>query len=198
MARAPSGCGGIVVDGSGAVRGSAALFTGTRRAALTTVVLALTLAGHTSAHGMLPGTGGLLLVGVIAASLTLVATSRPRTWAWLFAFLLGTQLLLHVLLVVASGESHMRSGPAPLVPTGWMAVAHIVVSVIAAAVLARGEATLHAWAVLLAAPFLPPVSVLAPIGARRDRVPFFVPSWATSSDPRSEASLRGPPCAACA
>ena len=182
------------MDGSGGARRSVAPYTGTRRAALAGTVVALTLAGHSSAHGTLPSTAGLVLAVVIAAGLTFIAAARQRSVAWLFVFLLGSQLLLHALLVVSSGASHMTYGPMPLIPTGWMAVAHIVVTILAALALKHGDATLRAWAALLSTVLgLPPLAV-GPV--REQGITAVAPLtrwWVKTSEILSDASRRGPP-----
>jgi len=184
----------VVVDGSAGARRRAVPFARTRQIVLATAVLALTLAGHTSAHGALPSTAGLVLAAMIAGSLTLVATARDRSWAWLFAFLLASQLLLHAVLVVSSGEAHMMYGPEPLLPTGWMAVAHVLASMVAAVLLSRGDAALRAWTNLLRASIGIHLDPCLPIGAQPNAVAPQARWWPVTSERSWDVSRRGPPC----
>lgn len=171
----------------------AARFAGTRRIVLTTVVVALTLAGHSAAEGALPSAWGLALAVLIAAALTLIAIAKTRSWAWLFAFLLGSQVLLHAILVVTAGHSHATGGSSLLVLTGWMAIAHVVVAALAAAVLAFGEMTVSAWARLLSATLGMRFAGLGPVN-ERTIVHSLRTRWFTiTSDLAWDATRRGPP-----
>jgi hypothetical protein len=161
-----------------------------RRSVLTFVVVSLTLAGHASGRGDLPGSVGVILAVLIAGGLTLSATARPRSWPWLIAFLLGAQVLIHVVLVIATPHMH---GTMPLVPTGATAMGHLVASLIAAVVLAHGEDVLITWSRLLSSTFgwaRPVVFVLDGVGAVNARFCEWTP---IPSDRGWDADRRGPP-----
>jgi hypothetical protein len=179
------------VNGSTGARLPNAPFARVRQVVLASVIVFLTLAGHAAASGALPAIGGLLLAVLISSGLTLVAIARTRSWSWLFAFLLGSQVLLHGVLVVSSG--HVHGASSPLLPTAWMGVAHVVAAGLAAAALARGEAVLTSWAALLSASLGFTVAALDPVGApvcSRTRVDSWFP---ITSDGEGAASRRGPP-----
>jgi hypothetical protein len=165
-------------------------FTLVRRSILAFVVVTLTLAGHASGRGELPNSVGVTLAVLIAVGLTLTATARQRSWPWLIAFLLGAQLLIHVVLVIATPHAH---GSMPLLPTGATAVGHLVASLIAAAVLAHGEDVLIAWSRLLSATFewaMPGVRVIEGVGAVKTAFCEWTP---IPSDRGWDADRRGPP-----
>lgn len=165
-------------------------FTHMRRCVLASVVVSLTLAGHASGSGDLPSAVGVLLAVVIAGGLTLTATSRKRSWPWLVSFLMAAQVLIHVVLVISAPHAH---GASTLLPTGVTALGHLIASLIAAVVLARGEDVLLAWSRLLSSTFgwvLPPVLASA-VGPTivRDRN-----GWTPiASDRGWDAERRGPP-----
>jgi hypothetical protein len=140
------------VRGEHRTRTSAARFTLARRTILALVVVCLTLAGHTAGSAALPSATSLLVCVILACGLTLAATSRQRGWPWLVAFLLASQLLIHVVMVLASPHVH-GAGSVTLLPTGNTAIGHLVASGIAAIVLARGEQTLISWSRLLSSSF---------------------------------------------
>jgi hypothetical protein len=165
-------------------------FTLVRRSILAFVVVTLTLAGHASGRGELPSSVGVTLAVLIAVGLTLTATARQRSWPWLIAFLLGAQLLIHVVLVIATPHAH---GSMPLVPTGATAVGHLVASLIAAVVLAHGEDVLIAWSRLMSATFewaMPTVRVVERVGAVNAAFCEWTP---IPSDRGWDADRRGPP-----
>jgi len=172
-------------------------FALTRRLVLAAVAISLSLAGHASGRGALPGFVGLLLVGAVAGALTVVATARTRSFTWLLMYLLGSQLLIHMILVLEVPHAHGMA-PMPLIPTGSMAVSHLLASFLAAAVLARGERILVAWTRLTMSSLgwrLPVVT--APAGIRL--VPISDFWWAPTAQIRvTDRSRRGPPAMVCA
>jgi hypothetical protein len=181
------------VRGEHRTRTSAARFTLARRTILALVVVCLTLAGHTAGSAALPSATGLLVCVILACGLTLAATSRQRGWPWLVAFLLASQLLIHVVMVLASPHGHGGGSVSPLLPTGNTAIGHLVASGIAAIVLARGEQTLISWSRLLSSSFgwLLPAQA-EPAGAPKvvTRDGFWAP---TPADCRGFVDRRGPP-----
>jgi len=181
------------VEGTRGGRHPSAAFVVTRRIALAITIAVLTVSGHSAASGMLPSTAGLVLTVLIAASLTLAATSSRRSWAWLVAFLLGSQLLLHAVLVVSSGHAHMVNGPAPLVPTGWMALAHVVVTFVAAGLLVHGAAILDCWVALLTATLGVRMADLGPISSYTPVVRSVHRWWSIACERVWDSSRRGPP-----
>ena len=161
-----------------------------RAGMLAMVVTCLSLAGHAAGRGTLPGGIGLLLVVVVAVGLTWTAVARRRSFAWLLAYLLGVQLLLHVVLVLAVPHGHSM-GHMPLLPTADMALGHVVASLLAAALLARGEQVVDAWSRLLRARLVwSAPSLAAPVGAPAVRADAWQP---TPLDAARTPRRRGPP-----
>ena len=182
---------------SSGARTAAVAFAATRRVVLAVVVASLTLAGHAAGQGTLPGTVGIGLAVLIATGLAFTAASRPRSWLWLLLFLLGAQVLIHAVLMVAMPHAHASAGSASLVPTGSAAVAHGVASVVAAVVLARGDAVLQSWTSLL----VTRLGVDVPVeSAPRPPVTGdpMGPQWhPVTSEHRWDVARRGPPAIAC-
>jgi len=182
------------VRGNQGVGTGAAHFAFPRALTLASVVTFLSLAGHSAASGTLPGLVGLLVVVIVATGLTIVATSRTRSFGWLLGYLLAVQLLIHVFLVLESPHAHSMT-PMPLLPSGDMAMSHLVACLVAAVVLARGEQTLDAWSRLLTARLTWHVPVLAiPAGPSTSGV-VADSWWPTTSDHACDPRRRGPPLA---
>lgn len=172
-------------------------FASTRQAALALVVASLTLAGHAAGQGALPGPVGVGLAVLIASGLAYTAASRARSWLWLLLFLLGAQVLVHAVLIVAMPHAHGTAGGVSLLPTGSAAVAHALASVIAAVVLARGDSVLQSWTRLLVSRL--GVTVPAPTGPVRAAARISArPRWTPmTSERRWDAARRGPPIDTC-
>jgi hypothetical protein len=181
------------VEGKRGSRADAARFRLTRRIALACAVVSLTLAGHSAAGGMLPSAAGLFMAVVLASAVTLAVTVRRRTWAWLITFLVSTQLLIHAVLVASSAHPHATGGAPSLLPSGWMAFAHVLVSAIVAFALQRGDEVLDAWASLLAASFGTRLVALGPVGSVDRSSGASDVWWSVASDRVWDASRRGPP-----
>jgi hypothetical protein len=151
-------------------------FAWTRRAALALVVVVLSLSGHAAGSAMLPSTAGLLVAAVLTVSLTVAIGPRASTLR-LFGFLLGVEVLLHVVFVLTSDCHPAGMGLESLVPSGMSMLGHLAASVVAVAVLRRGDEVLLSWsafvsavigAPLLALPSIPGRPVLAaPVWAAR-------------------------------
>jgi peptidoglycan/LPS O-acetylase OafA/YrhL len=123
-------------------------FSGQARAlrglVLGAIVLLLTAVAHNSGDHAAPpvGTTALLWLLPLTVMLSVLAADRRRDRAWLVAYLLGMQALLHVLLVVSAG--HASHGGSMLPP--WsMIVMHVVAAASAAVLIAHADALLHAW-----------------------------------------------------
>lgn len=174
-------------------------FAVTRCAAVSLVVLSLSLAGHAAGGAELPSTIGVLLALVLSVGLTSPVIARPRSWAWLAVYLLAAQALIHVVLVI-SGSGHHGAPEAmtPLVPSASMVGGHLAASVLAATVLASGERALRSWVALLSAAL--DVFFVAAL-AVEDRPRTFIDRGRRvmrSSGADTGASRRGPPAAALA
>jgi hypothetical protein len=178
---------GAQVSGGGAVH-----FDPIRRVVLAGTVTFLALAGHAVGRGELPGFIGLAVVLVLASALTFAACSKRRSAVWLLGYLLATQLLIHVLLVLASPHAH-ATGSQPLIPTGDMAASHLVAALVAAVVLARGEDTLEAWARLLSAGLTWLLPTLAPLSTSPAQGIESAPWARVTSDLTAAHRRRGPP-----
>lgn len=110
------------------------------------VLSVLTLAGHTAADGVLPSTLGLLFVSAVVVALTVAISDRKRNIVWLTGYLLGVQVLSHVLLTFTSTHHHHS--------TVWMTVpmvlGHLVAALLGASVIAFGVNTIDGWVRYLA------------------------------------------------
>ena len=138
-----------------------------RTAPLAALLLILTLAGHTAAAGMLPSLAAVAIAAAPAIALTLAVSDRRRSFAWLAAYLLLGQLLLHVVLSAASGHVHA------LIPQPGMVLAHAIAGTLAAAAFAHGEQIAARWMAYLGQalgtpalllPSVDPLLVPAPAG----------------------------------
>ena len=178
---------------SSGARTAAAPFAITRRVVLAVVVASLTLGGHAAGQGALPGPVGVGLAVLLASGLAFTAASRPRSWLWLLLFLLGAQVLIHAVLMVAVPHAHAAAGSVSLVPTGSAAAAHGMASLIAAVVLSRGDAILESWTRLLIAR----LGVIVPVATQPVPAAAHLPSirqWTpVASEYRWDAARRGPP-----
>lgn len=134
---------------------------------LAALLLILTLSGHTAAAGMLPSLAAVVIAAAPAVALTLAVSDRRRSFAWLAAYLLLGQLLLHVVLSAAAGHAHA------LIPEPGMVLAHAIAGILAAAVFARGEQLAARWTAYLGqalgtpamlVPSFDPLLVAAPAG----------------------------------
>jgi hypothetical protein len=140
-------------------------FAWTRRAVLALVVVVLSLSGHAAGSAMLPSTSGLLLAAVLTASLTVAIGTRVTTLR-LFGFLLGVEVLLHLVFVLTSDCHPAGVGIESLVPSGLSMLGHLAASVVAVAVLRRGDQVLLSWSALVSAVIGAPVVTLPSIPGR--------------------------------
>ena len=140
-------------------------FRVTRRVFLAVVVVTLSLAGHAAGSAMLPSLEGFGLAVLLASALT-VAVKPGVSAVRLLAILLGVQALLHAVFVLSSDCIPASGSPMSLVPSGVTVVGHVVASIVAVAILRRGDELLSRWTALLAAAFATPETALAPIPVR--------------------------------
>jgi hypothetical protein len=107
----------------------------------------LTLAGHTAGSGSLPGPIGLVMVTILAFGLAYATGSRRLAPLQLLAFLLGAQVLLHLVLASAAGHAHGAvAGPG----TAAMIAGHVAAAVVAAVLLDQSDQLIDRWASLWA------------------------------------------------
>jgi hypothetical protein len=128
-------------------------FSGPARAlrglVLGAIVLLLTAVAHNSGDHAAPPVGATALLWLLPLTvlLSVLAADRRRDPAWLIAYLLGVQSLLHVLLVVSAGHgSHAGS----MLPPASMIVMHVLAAAAAAVLIAHADAVLHGWLRFLA------------------------------------------------
>lgn len=142
---------------------SGGVVRGVRAANLSTVILALAVAGHVLGGGAWPSWGALLAVIVLAGALSAVLTNRRLTPVRLLAALSVGQLSVHEILSLTTGHGSvghdhaaMAAGASEGMPSGWavtwlgtdlrMLAGHAAATVVAAAVIAYGERVLWlAW-----------------------------------------------------
>ena len=92
---------------------------------------------------MLPSLAAVVIAAAPALALTLAVSDRRRSFAWLTAYLLLGQLLLHLVLSAASGHAHA------LIPGPGMVLAHAIASILAAAAFSQGEQLAARWTAYL-------------------------------------------------
>jgi peptidoglycan/LPS O-acetylase OafA/YrhL len=123
-------------------------FSGPARAlrglVLGAIVLLLTAVAHNSGDHAAPRVGATTLLWLLPLTVMLsaLAADRRRDRAWLVAYLLGMQALLHVMLVVSAGHgSHGVS----MIPPASMIVMHVLAAAAAAVLISHADALLHSW-----------------------------------------------------
>ena len=159
---------------------------------LALVVVLVSLAGHAAGSSMLPGLAGLLLAVALSAVLA-VAVDPRMSRVRLFGFLLGMEVLLHLVFVVSS-EHHVGGGASMLVPSTASVLGHVAAAVAAVAVLRHGDRVLLSWSALLSAAFGAPSLQLPSIAARPVLVAGPWDAHAVGADAQfSSHSRRGPP-----
>jgi hypothetical protein len=109
---------------------------------LGTALFVLTVAAHTAAHGRiqdLASTAWLLPVTIL---LSATLADRRRNVAWLVLYLLGAELILHLVLSVSLGHDGQGTS---FTASPFMAVAHVTAAVLAALALHHADSLLHRW-----------------------------------------------------
>lgn len=156
-------------------------------------VTLVTLVGHTAAGGGLPPVGPLLLLLPLAVALGAALADRRMSPAKVIAFVVGTQVLLHLLVTVACSHSGHGAGSATPAPADRMLLGHAIATVIIVAMLVHAETALHRWLRFLAdltrtwtLPALP-----VPVGARPVHLASVAPF--ASAEFRVSVQRRGPP-----
>jgi hypothetical protein len=129
-------------------------FRGVARAArgalLGSAVLLITTAGHAAGHGgTLPDASALLVMLPLFVVLSASLADRRLSTTTLLSYLVGTQVLAHVLLVVGFGHGAHGDG-ASLTPSPRMLLGHAVATALVLLVLTYGEDLLHRWLRFLA------------------------------------------------
>jgi hypothetical protein len=115
-----------------------------RGLSLAAACLALSGAAHAAAGGGLPVSGPFLFGAALVAVAAVALADRQRSAGEIFAVVLATQPVLHVLLSLSA------HGPGPVAPTASMVAAHIGAAVTLAALLAGGETLVWSFAALAA------------------------------------------------
>jgi len=118
----------------------------TRAALVASTLLVLTLAGHSAGNGAVT-LAGLLAATVLSTALAVATTRRPLSWRRAITVLLGGEALLHLVLTFTSGHGHTSTA----IDGTTMVVAHVLASLVAAAVLVRAEGIAAAWSAYLRA-----------------------------------------------
>ena len=111
---------------------------------------------------MLPSMAGLSVAILVALALTSgvrAGVSAVR----LFGILLAAQALLHVIFVLSSDCSTDSMG---LMPSTKSIAGHVMASVLAVAILRRGDQVLSSWTALLSAAFGAPTLALPQVPSR--------------------------------
>ncbi len=175
-------------------------FSGIARAArgllLGSAVLLITTAGHAAGHGgSLPDASALLVLLPLFVVLSASLADRRLSTITLLSYLVGTQVLAHVLLVVGFGHGAHGDG-ASLTPSPRMLVGHSVATALVVLVLAYGEDLLHRWLRFLADltrtwnPELAPVLDGANASWARSPMPFLAWEFASSIQGRGPPTTR--------
>ena len=154
----------------------------------------LTLAGHTAGSGSLPSPLGLAIVTALAFGLAYATASRRLAPLQLLAFLLGAQLLLHLVLTTASGHMNgSTAGPG----TAAMIAGHVAAAVVAAVLLDQSDQLIDRWASFWATALgaAPLVSSVAQEPCRLVCPPV-VPHLVHSEHLQHDVVRRGPPASA--
>ncbi|MCX6433738.1 MAG: hypothetical protein NTX29_13500 [Actinobacteria bacterium] len=155
-----------------------------------TLVL-LTLAGHAAGSGSLPGPLGLAIATVLAFGLAFATGARQLAPMQLLGFLLGGQILLHLVLVSAGGHAH---GAAPGPGTAAMIAGHVAAAVIAAVLLDQADQLIDRWVSFWATALgATPLIAGAPQETRRLRATPIAPASSRSEHLQHYVVRRGPP-----
>ena len=120
-----------------------------RIALSTSTLLVLTLAAHASASGTLPGLVPTALVTMLAVAFSVAVSTRSRGVRLTFAYLLGVEALLHVVLTFAGSHAHGPEAAAtPSMPA--MVAGHVLAALAAAIVLRHADGVIERWCGLIA------------------------------------------------
>jgi hypothetical protein len=153
---------------------------------------ALTLAGHTAAHGSLDPLGTALVV-VLSCALAAAVSGQRRSPIRLLAVLLGGQALLHLILTFTSEHAHAGGAISPSAAT--MTTAHVIAAVVATILILRADTLAARWSAFLSSVLGRRLRMLLPPS---DLEPTLGPTG--SGSPRLQSLLhdvvrRGPPMA---
>lgn len=146
-------------------------------------MLVATLAAHTSTTAALPTS--LPLAALVIAALATAFAQRRRSFLATFAFAAGTQLLLHVILVIGD-LSHAHGS---LLPGQLMLTGHVIAALVVAAVAWEADHIVLALQRMLTAwaPRFPRLPTMQRAVAFAPATPMLAPAH-----PRAW-STRGPP-----
>jgi hypothetical protein len=115
-----------------------------RGLSLAAACLALSAVAHAAAGGGLPVSGPFLFGAALVAVAAVALADRRRSAGEIFAVVLATQPVLHVLLSLSA------HGPGPIAPTASMVAAHLGAAAALAVLLAGGETLVWSFAALAA------------------------------------------------
>lgn len=150
--------------------------------------LTVSMAAHAPACGVVLDVG-LLLCGALAFGLGMAWAQRRARPVTLVAFVLGMQVLLHV-VSVAAGAHHRGTG---LIPSPSMVAWHAMAAVLMAMLLVRADTIAHRWAAFLRA-LRSPMPVLPVIACPGTALILVDPApHAWLHDPARSIPRRGPP-----
>jgi len=148
----------------------------------------LSTAAHTAGGGAAIDAG--LLIGLVAATgLGVAWADRRATWTRLAVFVVGCQVLLHVLASLVGSHHPGQS----LLPTVSMMLAHVLAATLVALLLTHADAVLHRWAVFLRSLAHPPAFLPQLPFPFQLWVPDAVPASAATRIPALLIARRGPP-----
>ena len=138
-------------------------------------VLLITAVAHTAGGHASPGLFAFIWLLPLTALLCTVAADRQRSFGWLVGYLIGVQMLMH--LVLAANSAH-GSHDASILPSASMALLHGAAALVTALVISYADAALHGWLRFLGSlvedfrltPCVPDVSSARPVpGSPSDR-----------------------------
>lgn len=112
-----------------------------RGAALGVAAVLITVLGHSVGHGEIPQPALLALLLPLAVALGTLVAQKRRSGAWILGFVLGLQILFHILLTIAAGHAHQRG----FLPDTSMLLGHLIAAIAIAGVLTHGDALVHRW-----------------------------------------------------
>lgn len=158
----------------------------TRRTALASVLVLLSLIAHAGAAGSLPSGPAIMGAIIVATAISWSLSGRRRPIPALLSIIFAGQLLIHAVIVALGhhGVSYL--------PGAAMTAAHLIAAVVAAVIFARAEQIAGAWsraaARLLGVVELPVLTIASPAALFVDRQ-----EVVGEAADMNAASWRGPP-----
>ncbi|HTI24230.1 MAG TPA: hypothetical protein VL652_24760 [Kutzneria sp.] len=157
------------------------------------VSAALTVTAHMAGGGGVPDLGLFLLPTVLFAGAGTLLAERIRARGVTIAVLGGMQLAIHSLLSVNATSHQMLLGGRAVAGPVPMAIAHVLATLILAAILTHADAVLTAIGVALAAVFPARMSALPAWAPVAGPMPAPRPSTEVMIVLRRVRTRRGPP-----